>query len=136
METPVPRKRTGEEQSGESMVEPVVLDITENEAVNDVVDKAKRDDDPSQQEPTTKVSSVTPESMTETEPKPFAQRLLGDPMLNDRAKTTLEVAMGKTLQDLAGTEGDPEDIQKKIQDQAVGNEEQLSADKQSQQQQD
>ena len=129
-DAPVPRMRTDAASSGESMVAPISTDLSNNKAICDVVENAVKEDSPTRVEPTSKLSSVASEPNTK-----IGQKQTCNLMLNEKVKATLEVALGSSLQDLAGTEGDPKDIQNKIQEKADQNEEQLSAAKQQQQQQ-
>ena len=52
---------------------------------------------------------------------------------NEKQKKVSEAAVGSNLQDLASSSGDPQDIQKKIQQQADDNEKNIATSKQQQQ---
>ena len=56
----------------------------------------------------------------------------GDLILEQKVKTTLEAAMGTALQDLAGPDNNPQDVQERVKTEAASNEERLSAVKQQQ----
>ena len=94
-----PRMRTGATLAIEGMVTPAIEDVSQNQAIADIINEATNEDRQSNIEPKTKVSSVASEPNTA-----LGQEQTCDPMFNEKAKTALAAVMGKELQDLATSE--------------------------------
>ena len=109
-----PRMRTGATLALEGMVTPAIEDVSQNQAIADIINEATNEDKQSNIEPKTKVSSVASEPNTA-----LGQEQTCDPMFNEKAKTALAAVMGKELQDLATSDGDAEDVQKQLQEKLI-----------------